>query len=224
MTYKISFLAAALALLFPLWGQGEDISTVSIEKDGTVVEETARAVVSPEAWIPKKVKKESSAQVEDEGLRKALLSYFADSTYDTGLMTYAYNFVDLSGGGEEALVLLESPYTDREEKPALLIFEKDTDGWHMEQEITGISVPLVIPQKGKKDSTADFRPLYFMEDDETGEGTVKKLSPQGRLYPIAASGETVDVKSMKKMKGQAFFCSMNKKKEPLRWFSLAEEK
>lgn len=53
-----------------------------------------------------------------------------------------------------------------------------------------------------------------MEDDETGEGMVKKLTPQGPLYPIAANGETVDVKSMKKMKGQAFFCTANKKKEP----------
>lgn len=223
MTHTIQFLAAAMIFLFPLCSEGEDISTISIEKNGEMVEMAAPAQAAPEAWIPKKVKKESSVQVEDAGLRQALLAYFADSTYDRSLMSYAWNLADLSGDGrEEALVLLESPYTDRNGKPELLIFEKGDDGWHMVQEITGISVPLLIPRREKKDSTADFRPLYFMEDDETGEGTVKKLTPQGPLYPIAANGETVDVKSMKKMKGQAFFCDSNKKKEPLRWFSLGE--
>lgn len=223
MTHTIRFLAAAMIFLFPLCSEAEDISTISIEKNGEMVEMAAPAQAAPEAWIPKKVKKESSAQMEDAGLRQALLAYFADSTYDRSFMNYAWNLADLSGDGrEEALVLLESPYTDRNGKPELLIFEKGDDGWHMVQEITGVSVPLLIPRREKKDSAADFRPLYFMEDDETGEGTVKKLTPQGPLYPIAANGEPVDVKSMKKMKGQAFFCAANKKKEPLRWFSLGE--
>lgn len=223
MTYKISFLAAALALLFPLWGQGEDISTVSIEKDGTVLEETARAPVSPEAWLPKKVKKESSAQVEDEGLREALLSYFSDSTYDTSLMSYAFNLSDLDGDGrEEALVLLESPYTDREGKPELLIFRRQDDGWHMEQEITAVSVPVMVPKKEEKDSPG-FRPLYLFSSDDTGEAVIVKLTPKENIYPLAANGDRVEPKEIKKRKGSAFFCSENKKKEPLRCFSLAEE-
>lgn len=198
MTYKISFLAAALALLFPLWGQGEDISTVSIEKDGTVLEETARAPVSPEAWLPKKVKKESSAQVEDEGLREALLSYFSDSTYDTSLMSYAFNLSDLDGDGrEEALVLLESPYTDREGKPELLIFRRQDDGWHMEQEITAVSVPVMVPKKEKKDSPG-FRPLYLFSSDDTGEAVIVKLTPKENIYPLAANGDRVEPKEIKR--------------------------
>lgn len=178
--------------------------------------------MSLEAWIPKKVKKESSLQTEDQGLRQAVLDYFADSTYDESQMNYACNFTDLSGdGGKEALVLLESPYTDRDGKPELLIFTRDGEGWHMEQEITGISVPFLIPRRDKKAGSGDFSPLYFMEDEETGGTTVKRLSPQGHLYPLAANGEPVELKSLKKMKGQAFFCAVSKKKEPLRWFSLA---
>lgn len=222
MTYKIQFLAAAMVFLFPFFSQGEDISTISIEKNGDMVEAPAPAPVSLEAWIPKKVQKESSLQTEDQGLRQAVLDYFADSTYDESLMNYACNFTDLSGdGGKEALVLLESPYTDRDGKPELLIFTRDGEGWHMEQEITGISVPFLIPRRDKKAGSGDFSPLYFMEDEETGGTTVKKLSPQGHLYPLAANGEPVELKSLKKMKGQAFFCAVSKKKEPLRWFSPA---
>ena len=154
MTYKIQFLAAAMVFLFPFFSQGEDISTISIEKNGDMVEAPAPAPVSLEAWIPKKVQKESSLQTEDQGLRQAVLDYFADSTYDESLMNYACNFTDLSGdGGKEALVLLESPYTDRDGKPELLIFTRDGEGWHMAQEITGISVPFLIPRRDKKTSS-----------------------------------------------------------------------
>ena len=89
-TYKIQLLAAAMLFLFPLSGKGEDISTVSIEKNGEVIEETALpAPVSPETLIPKKVQKESSLQEEDEGIRQALLDYFNDTSYDKSLMSYA---------------------------------------------------------------------------------------------------------------------------------------
>lgn len=37
MTYKIQFLAAAMVFLFPFFSQGEDISTISIEKNGDMV-------------------------------------------------------------------------------------------------------------------------------------------------------------------------------------------
>ena len=138
-------------------------------------------------------------------------------------MSYAFNLSDLDGDGrEEALVLLESPYTDREGKPELLIFRRQDDGWHMEQEITAVSVPVMVPKKEKKDSPG-FRPLYLFSSDDTGEAVIVKLTPKENIYPLAANGDRVEPKEIKKRKGSAFFCSENKKKEPLRRFSLAEE-
>lgn len=186
MTYKIQFLAAAMVFLFPFFSQGEDISTISIEKNGDMVEAPALAPVSLEAWIPKKVKKESSLQTEDQGLRQAVLDYFADSTYDESQMNYACNFTDLSGdGGKEALVLLESPYTDRDGKPELLIFTRDGEGWHMEQEITGISVPFLIPRRDKKAGSSDFSPPLFHGRRRNRRDNGEKTEPSG---PSLSSG------------------------------------
>lgn len=225
-TRKISLLAAALLFLFPLSGKGEDISTVSIEKNGEMIEEKALpAPADPETLIPKKVQKESSLQEENEGIRQALLDYFGDTSYDKSLMSYAVVMEDLDGDGkEEALVLLESPYTDREGKPALLLFTPSDEGWQMTQELTGVSTPLMVLKKEKKDKTTGLRPLYMFITDETGNGSLVRLTPRDGLYPLAVNGEPVEIKDFKKKKGKAFFCSENKKKEPLRWFSLADQK
>lgn len=226
-TYKIQLLAAAMLFLFPLSGKGEDISTVSIEKNGEVIEETALpAPVSPETLIPKKVQKESSLQEENEGIRQALLDYFGDTSYDKSLMSYAAMMEDLNGDGkDEALVLLESPYTDREGKPALLIFTPSDNGWQMTQELTGVSTPLMVFKRDKNDKDTGFRPLYMFSTDETGAVSLLRLTPREDLYPLAVNGEPVELKdkTLKKKKGKAFFCSEDRKKEPVRWFTLGNQ-
>ena len=62
MKHLYKFMAAGLLLLLPFTVSAEDdISTVSIEKDGKVVE--TEALPSPsvgEGWIPKKVKHQCS--------------------------------------------------------------------------------------------------------------------------------------------------------------------
>ena len=228
MKHLYKFMAAGLLLLLPFTVSAEDdISTVSIEKDGKVVE--TEALPSPsvgEGWIPKKGKHQCSLQEEDPGLRSALLAYFGDSTMDRSEMTYTAALADLDGDGkEEALVLLSSPYTDREGNPMLLILTSSEAGWTVAQEIMGFPGTLFLPERGKK-GPAGFLPIYFAANDGTGQVVVKKLMPVDGLYPPVANSEIVDTgdKAFKKMKGTAWFCEQNKKKETVKWFSLGEEK
>lgn len=225
MTYLYKIMAAGLLLFLPLCGEAEDISTVTVEKDGKVVETAALpAPTAGEGWIPKKVKRQSSLQEENPEIRSALISYFADSTMDSSDMSYTCSLVDLDGDGkEEVLVLLSGPDTDKDGTPMLLILRPSEEGWTVGQEIMGFPGTLFIPERGKK-AEAGLLPIYFETIDENGQGAVRKLVPADGLYPPVANGEMADTTSRayKKMKGTAFFCRENKKKETVKWFSLRE--
>ena len=141
-------------------------------------------------------------------------------------MTYTATLTDVDGDGkEEALVLLSSPYTDKDGNPMLLILTPSEEGWTVGQEIMGFPGSLVIPERGKK-GPKGLLPIYFASDDGMGQTVVKELAPVDGLYPPVANGEVVDIgsKAFKKMKGTAWFCGENKKKETVKWFSLGEEK
>lgn len=227
MTHTCKILAAGLLLLLPLSIEAEDISTVSVEKDGKVVETLALAApTAGEGWLPKKVKRQCSLQEEHPDIREALVSYFSDSTMDRSDMTYTACLTDLDRDGkEEALVLLSSPYTDKEGSPMLLVLSPSEEGWTVGQEIMGFPGTFFLPERGKK-GPKGLLPIYFAADDGTGQTIVKKLVPVDGLYPPVANGDIVDTgdKTFKKMKGTAYFCGENKKKETVKWFSLGEGK
>lgn len=159
MTYLYKIMAAGLLLFLSLCGEAEDISTVTVEKDGKVVETAALpAPTAGEGWIPKKVKRQSSLQEENPDIRSALISYFADSTMDSSDMSYTCSLVDLDGDGkEEALVLLSGPDTDKDGSPMLLILRPSEEGWMVGQEIMGFPGTLFIPERGKKAGPVFFR-------------------------------------------------------------------
>lgn len=221
MKYRYLLPAIVIALLFPFQGQAGDISTISIWRNGTFEDlPVPPPPEDPELAIPKKINRHTSELSEDPALRSALLAYFEGADLDHDTLSYTWNEADLDGGEKEALVLVRGDEIDKTGKPMLLIFTKDQDHWVEGQALTGMEYPILIPKRNKKQKDESFTPFYFLTVDDGGKGHLLKLTPEDNIYPPCANGENPDPKEIRKLKGDAFFCSTDKKKRKNTWFSL----
>lgn len=222
MKYKTMLPAAMLALLFPLYGEAHDISTISIWRNGTFEDlPVPPPPEDPETVIPKKIKRHTSEPLEDPRLREALLSYFDGADLDHDTISYAWNEADLDGGKKEALVLVTGDEIDKTGKPLLLIFTRNQGRWVEGQALTSMEYPLLIPKRNKKMKEGSLAPFYFLSVDDEGKGRLRRLTAEDNIYPPAANGEEMEPKEIKKLKGDAFFCATDQKKTEITWFSLA---
>lgn len=222
MKYKPILLAALSFLLMPLCGEAGDISTISIWRNGTFEDlPVPPPPEDPEIIIPKKIKKHTSKPSEDPLLQNALLACFEGAGQDRDSLSYAWNEADLDGGEKEALVLVTGNEIDKSGRPLLLIFTKGKEGWTEGQILTGMEYPILIPKRNKKRKAGSLTPFYFLSVDDEGKGRLLKLSPENGAYPSAAGGEEAGIEEIKKLKGDAFFCSTDRKKTSITWFPLA---
>ena len=218
------WLLAVLLMMLPLSAMASDISTISIWKDGAFEDlPVPPPPADPETISPGKIHRHASEAEESLLLRAAILAYFEGADMDISSLSYAFNEADLDGGEKEALVLVRGDEIDRSGRPMLLIFSKDRDGFREWEELAGMDYPLIIPKRSKKQESGVHSDLYFLYTDEEGHSSIRRLSPEEGIYPPAVNGETADEKLLKKLKGDAWFCSRDKKGREITWFSLGSE-